>query len=309
MIGLLAATTGVKGALLGPVGFIVAFFVGTVSFFSPCILPLLPGYLSFASGLSGEEAAAVNPQLFEAARAGSESPPRRWTYWFVVPLFWRAGSLIRRQLRAERALPEEQRVVVKAARKRTLLGILLFVLGFATMFTGLGLAASFIGDFLLRNLKSITRIAGAVVIVMGIAFLMPGLFPFLERERRPFLRRVKPGIAGAYPLGLAFAAGWTPCVGPGLGVMLTLGATQGSAWRAGLLLFFFSMGFGVWFLLAGLGIGFAVNTSHWLRTRLRIVQAVGGVFMLAIGVLLVTNQWNNVIAPLERLINRFTPPI
>lgn len=308
MNGLLAAATGVKGALLGPVGFIVAFFVGTVSFFSPCILPLLPGYLSFASGLSGEEAATVSPELFEAAHAEG-SPPRRWTYWFVVPLFWRAGSLIRRQLRAERALPAEQRVVVKAARKRTLFGILLFVLGFATMFTGLGIAASFVGDFLLRNLKSITRIAGAVVIVMGIAFLMPGLFPFLERERRPFLRRVKPGIAGAYPLGLAFAAGWTPCVGPGLGVMLTLGATQGSAWRAGLLLFFFSMGFGVWFLLAGLGIGFAVNTSHWLRTRLRVVQAVGGVFMLAIGVLLVTDQWNNVIAPIERLVNRFAPPI
>src|SRR5207253_1200423 len=83
-----------------------------------------------------------------------------------------------------------------------------------------------------------------------------------------------PGIAGAYPLGLAFAAGWTPCVGPGLGVMLTLGATQGSAWRATLLLFFFSMGFGVWFLLAGLGIGFAVNTSQWLHGRLRFVQAV-----------------------------------
>ena len=308
MTGVLAATAGVRGALLGPAGFIVAFFVGTVSFFSPCILPLLPGYLSFVSGLSGEEAARVNPQVF-AATAHEESRRRRWTYWFVVPLFWRAGSLIRHQLRAERDLPQEQQAVVKGARKRTLLGITLFVLGFATMFTALGLAASFIGDFLLRNLSGITRIAGAVVIVMGIAFLVPGLFPFLEKERRPFFRRVKPGIAGAYPLGLAFAAGWTPCVGPGLGVMLSLGATQGSAWRAALLLFFFSMGFGVWFLLAGLGIGFAVNTSQWLRSRLRIVQAVGGVFMLAIGVLLVTNQWNNVIAPLERLINRFAPPI
>jgi cytochrome c-type biogenesis protein len=304
--GLLAATAGVKGALLGPVGFIVAFFVGTVSFFSPCILPLLPGYLSFVSGLSGEEATRL-----ETTRA--ESPPGRrqprWTYLLVVPLLWRAGTIIRNQLRAERGLPEEQRVQVKSARRRTLIGILLFVLGFATMFTGLGVAASFIGDFLLRNLRNITRIAGVVVILMGLAFLVPGLLPFLEKERRPFFGRVKPGIAGAYPLGLAFAAGWTPCVGPGLGVMLTLGATQGSAWRAALLLFFFSMGFGIWFLLAGLGIGFAVNTSHWLRARLRIVQAVGGVFMIAIGLLLVTDQWNNVIAPIERLVNRFAPPI
>src|SRR5437588_7174360 len=95
----LAATGGVRGALLGPVGFIVAFFVGTVSFFSPCILPLLPGYLSFVSGLSGEE--------------------------------------------AERT---------KEARRRTLLGIGLFVLGFATMFTALGLAASVVGGFLIDHL-------------------------------------------------------------------------------------------------------------------------------------------------------------
>jgi cytochrome c-type biogenesis protein len=256
MIALLASTAGVKGALLGPVGFIVAFFVGTVSFFSPCILPLLPGYLSFVSGLSGEE--------------------------------------------AERS---------KTARRRVLLGIGLFVLGFATMFTGLGIASSFIGDFLLRHLRGITRVAGVVVIVLGLAFIVPGLFPFLERERRPFFQRVKPGVAGAYPLGLAFAAGWTPCVGPGLGVMLTLGATQGSAWRAALLLFFFSLGFGVWFLLAGLGLRRAFIASTWLRARLRIVQSVGGVLLIAIGVLLVTDQWNNVIAPLQRLINRFAPPI
>ncbi len=250
------ATAGVRGALLGPVGFMVAFFVGTVSFFSPCILPLLPGYLSFVSGLSGEESEAT-----------------------------------------------------KEARRRTIAGVGLFVLGFATMFTGLGLAASAVGGFLLKHLSSIDRIAGAVVIVMGLAFLLPGLFPFLEKERRPFFSRVKPGVAGAYPLGLAFAAGWTPCVGPGLGVMLTLGATQGSAWRASLLLFFFSMGFGVWFLLAGLGLRRAFIASAWLRARLRLVQAVGGVLMIAIGILLVTDQWNNVIAPLQRLINRFTPAI
>ncbi|HEV2686731.1 MAG TPA: cytochrome c biogenesis protein CcdA [Actinomycetota bacterium] len=256
MTALLATTAGVRGALLGPVGFVVAFFVGTVSFFSPCILPLLPGYLSFVSGLSGEES--------------------------------------------------EQ---TRAARRRTLFGVGLFVLGFATMFTGLGIAASAVGDFLLKHLSSINRVAGAVVIVMGLAFLAPRLFPFLEKERRPFFSRVKPGIAGAYPLGLAFAAGWTPCVGPGLGVMLTLGATQGSAWRAALLLFFFSMGFGVWFLLAGLGLRRAFIASAWLRARLRIVQAIGGGFMIVIGILLVTDQWNNVIAPLQRLVNKFVPPI
>jgi cytochrome c-type biogenesis protein len=272
MTGLVAAAGGVRGALLGPVGFIVAFFVGTVSFFSPCILPLLPGYLSFVSGLSGEEVASV-------------------------------------QRADEGASPPEERLVLSSARRQTLLGVSLFVLGFASMFTALGVAASFLGDFLLRNLRDINRAAGGVVIVMGLAFVLPGLLPFFERERRPFLNKVKPGIAGAYPLGLAFAAGWTPCVGPGLGVMLTLGATQGSAWRAALLLFFFSMGFGVWFLLAGLGLRRALTASTWLRARLRIVQAVGGIFMIAIGILLVTDQWNNVIAPIVRLANRVGVPI
>jgi len=144
---------------------------------------------------------------------------------------------------------------------------------------------------------------------MGLAFVVPGMLPFLEKERRPFFDKVKPGIAGAYPLGLAFAAGWTPCVGPGLGVMLSLGLTQGSTWRASLLLFFFSLGFGIWFLLAGLGLRRAFIASKWLRARLRIVQTIGGVFMIAIGVLLVTDQWNNVIAPLQRLVNRFVPPV
>src|SRR5437763_452398 len=92
-----------------------------------------------------------------------------------------------------------------------------------------------------------------IVLIMGIAFVAPGLMPFLESERRPLLGRFKPGVASAYPLGLAFAAGWTPCVGPGLGVMLTLGAIQGSTARAALLLFFFSLGFGTWFILAALG--------------------------------------------------------
>jgi cytochrome c-type biogenesis protein len=252
---MIAAQSGLQGALLGPAGFVVAFFVGMVSFFSPCILPLLPGYLSYVSGLSGEE--------MEAAEG----------------------------------------------RRKVLLGISLFVLGFATMFTLLGIVASALGQFFTRNLATIERVAGAIVIVMGLAFVAPSLFPFLERERRPLLQRVRPGVAGAYPLGLAFAAGWTPCVGPGLGVILTLGTVSGSVWRAALLLVFFSFGFGVWFVLAGLGMRRALAASDWLRRHARVIQTAGGVLMIAIGVLLVTDQWNNLIAPLRRLTNDFTPPV
>lgn len=245
----------VEGALLGPVGPVVALVVGAVSFFSPCVLPLLPGYLSYVSGLSGEE-------LGEAA-----------------------------------------------ARKRVLLATVLFVLGFATMFTALGVAVSAVGQALLENQLLLTRIGGAVVILMGVAFALPGVIPALERERRPLMSRVRPGVGGAYLLGLAFAVGWAPCVGPGLGVILTLGFSEGSVARAAVLLFSFSLGFGIWFVLSGLAVRRALAATAWMRRRARLLQTVGGVFMVAIGVLLLTGVWETVIAPLRRWTATFAPPV
>lgn len=253
LVALLAQESqGLEGALLGPVGFLVAFFVGTVSFFSPCVLPLLPGYLSFVGGLTGEE---------------------------------------------------------EGERGKVVAGIALFVFGFATLFTAFGAAAGALGDALIGQIGTITRVGGVVIIVMGLAFLVPKLFPFLERERRPLLGKVKPGLAGAYPLGLAFAAGWTPCVGPGLGVMLTFGASGASPWHAALLLLFFSLGFGVWFLLAGLGLRRAFTKTGFFGRRLRLVQGIGGAFMVAIGILLVTDLWTTIMSPLIRWANNFAPAI
>ena len=244
-----------EGSLLGPAGFLIAILVGMISFFSPCILPLLPGYLSFVSGLSGEE--------------------------------------------MERGV----------ARRKVILGTTLFTLGFATVFTGLGASASLAGSFLTDNLPTINRIAGVIVIVMGLAFMAPQTMRFLEVERRPLMNRVKPGVGGAFPLGLAFAVGWTPCVGPGLGIMLTLGAAEGRVASGALLLFFFSIGFGVWFVLAALGMRHALGASAWLRKHTRTLQAVGGAFLLVLGVLLVTDLWNELINPLRRLIQNFIPPV
>ena len=249
----------IEGALLGPVGFVVAFLVGAISFFSPCILPLLPGYLSFVSGLNGDEI---------------DSPK---------------------------------------GRKHVLLGTSLFVLGFAVVFTALGASAGAVGQFLFEpgsgRFDLVNRVAGGVVIVMGLAFLVPSLLKFMEVERRPLMARVKPGLPSAFPLGLAFAVGWTPCVGPGLGIILTLGAAEGTVTQAALLLFFFSLGFGVWFILAGVGFRKAIAASQWLRQRARVLQTVGGVFMIAIGVLLVTGVWEELLAPIRRMINSFAPPV
>jgi cytochrome c-type biogenesis protein len=274
----IAVSQGVEGAITGPVGIPVAFVVGMVSFFSPCILPLLPGYLSFVSGVTGEE-----------LQTGEK-------------------------------------------RGRVVAGTALFVLGFAIIFTALGASTSAIGGFLLEHPTIVERVAGVFVIVMGIAFLLTvstkrliavaeyggargaaargglALARVVGQERGLHGGR-SAGVMGALPLGAAFAVGWIPCVGPGLATILTLAATEGSALRGAILLFSFSLGFGVWFVLGGLAFRRASRAIAAVRRHLGALTVTGGVFLLAIGILLVTNQWDYVLAPVRRWLVRFTPPI
>jgi cytochrome c-type biogenesis protein len=229
----------------------LAFAAGVVSCASPCVLPLLPGYLAFVSGGAARE--------------------RR----HVVP-------------------------------------ILLFVLGFAIVFTALGAFTRTFVPVLRSEVGQ--RIAGLVVVGFGLLMLaeafrvgVPGLFA----ERRPFLSRIRPGPKGALPLGMAFAAGWTPCIGPVLAGILTLAAAQGGgAWGA-LLMFAYSLGLGLPFVLIGLGthrlfgvLGFVKRNYHWFA-------GVSGALMVGIGALLVANLWQVLLVRigLLRLIRGFTPPI
>lgn len=244
----------IEGALLGPLGPLVAFLVGAVAFFSPCVLPLVPGYLSFVSGLSGDEMNAPG------------------------------------------------------GRRRVLLGVGLFVLGFAAMFTAMGMVLTSVSARLLEDQEDIARFGGVLVAVLGVAMLAPAALPFLERERRPLLSRVKPGLIGAAPLGAAFAIGWSPCVGPGMGVIYTIGINETSA-RAALLYFSFCLGFGLWFLLSALGVRRILGATAWMRKRARLVQGIAGGLMVAIGVLLALNVWEVVIGPLRRLTDSFATPL
>lgn len=276
---ILAQSAGVEGAIAGPAGIPVAFVVGMIGFLSPCCLPLLPGYISYMSGVGGED-----------LKAGAQ-------------------------------------------RRRVLRATLLFVLGFAIIFTALGATASALGGFLLDRLSVINRVAGAFIIVMGLVFLSSlfaraltrlaggdgSLVPRLARgglrvvgvfmRERSLSARPAAGVKGALPLGMAFAVGWTPCVGPGLATILTVAGTEGSAGRGAVLLFSFSLGFGVWFILGGLAFRRALGAVKWVRRHVAVITAVGGLFMVTIGVLLVTNVWYTVLAPLRRLINNFAPPI
>jgi cytochrome c-type biogenesis protein len=225
----------------------LAFVAGAVSFASPCVFPLVPGYLSFVT----------------AGRAVDDQGEER--------------------------------------TRHALLPILLFILGFAVVFTMLGASASWIG----RLQGPVGRVVvGAFVALMGALMLAyalrrGGMAVFAER--RPFLQRVRPGTAGALPLGMAFAAGWTPCVGPVLGAILGLArADSGDPARGAFLLFLYSMGLGVPFLLIGLGVDRFMGAFGWVKRNYRWIAGVSGVLLIVLGALIATDVWTRLIAPLQR---------
>jgi cytochrome c-type biogenesis protein len=223
----------------------VALLAGVVSFASPCVLPLVPGYLSFIAGAS-----VVEP----------------------------AGG----------------------SRRRPTLAMWLFVLGFAVVFTLYGAFAS----TFVRIFKGTIglRIAGAVVIVLGVVLLAEALRrgpAWMFAEGRPFLRKVRPGVTGAFPLGMAFAAGWTPCLGPILGGILAIAATGSSA-RGAFLLFVYSIGVGVPFVLLGVGVRWLTGTLGWITRHYRAIAAVSGALLVVIGILIATGSFTRIVAPLAR---------
>lgn len=230
----------------------LAFAAGVVSCASPCVLPLLPGYLSFISGSQGEE------------------------------------------------------------NRRPLVPMLLFVLGFATVFSALG-AFSRVFVPVLRSPAG-QRVAGILVVLVGALMLLFALrlgSPVLFAERRPFISRVRPGPVGALPLGMAFAVGWTPCIGPVLAGILGLALAQGGGLWGAVLLFFYSLGLGLPFVLIGLGVRRLAGALAFVKRNYHWFAGVGGALLVTIGVLLAFNLWVPLLSRLGllRLVQGFTPPI
>jgi cytochrome c-type biogenesis protein len=235
-------------------GPVLAFAAGTVSFASPCVLPLVPGYLSFVTGSRGEQGTG----------------------------------------------------------RRALLPSLLFVLGFAVVFTSLGAFSKVLVPVV--NSPAGRIVGGILVAAVGVLMLLYAFrlgSPRLFAERRPLLERVRPGPAGALPLGMAFAVGWTPCIGPVLAGILALALAQGGGLWGATLLFFYSLGLGLPFILVGLGVhrlmgalGFVKRNYHWFA-------GVGGSLLVGIGVLLATNLWVPLLSRLGilRLVQDFVPPL
>lgn len=195
-------------------------------------------------------------------------------------------------------------------RRRVVGAAALFVLGFAFVFTALGATASAFGGVLLSRLPTLIKVSGVFVIVMGLAMLGLLRIPFLYKELRFDMTKIRRGPAGAVPLGMAFAFGWTPCVGPVLGGILTAAAATQTVWKGSVLLFIYSLGMGIPFLLLALGYSKAGRSMNFLRRHSVGIERSGGVLLVSMGVLLITGYWQQLFTPLIRWFSRHGwPPI
>lgn len=207
------------------------------------------------------------------------------------------------------ALPVSE-LGTRQARAVTVRAAVLFVAGFTLVFTALGTSAALVGSLLIRNLPAITRASGVVIIGLGLAMLGIVRVPLLHRERRFDLARIPTGPRAAFLMGIAFAFGWAPCIGPVLAAVLaTAAATETAAWGA-LLLAFYSLGLGIPFIALALGFQRARGSLRWLQRRGRQIEVLGGVMLVAVGVLFVAGAWRSFFIPLQRWFAQYGwPPI
>ena len=199
---------------------------------------------------------------------------------------------------------------VRSSRQRTLGAAALFVTGFALVFTALGAGASSLGGLLLDHRLLLERVAGALIVLLGLFVLGLVRLPYLMREGRPLLARVRPGPGGALLLGVAFAFGWTPCVGPVLGSILVLAGASGTLTQGAVLLLLYSLGLGVPFIAAALFLDRFQAVSAWLRRHATVINASGGILLVAMGVLVGVGRLNTVLSPALELYARLKwPPL
>ena len=297
--------TGQVALHADPLGLLVAFGAGMLSFLSPCVLPLVPAYLSMVSGLTAAELSALGNDPApvpapvpvtvggppgtavapdpSAAGGGAVAPPGATPDGdAAVPAVGEASSG-----------PGAE--ALRHQRSRLLRGILAFIAGFTVVFTILGATASSIGRLFLTHQQSLEVVSGIVIVLFGAVLVATaaGLtLPMALAGEKRFV--VRPSVLGAWAppvMGMAFAFAWTPCIGPVLGSVLALAAGNGGSPTGGIaLLLAYSLGLGVPFLLSGLAFGRMTDLVARVKGRLRIVDLVGGAILIAFGLLLLTHN-------------------
>jgi cytochrome c-type biogenesis protein len=271
----------------------VAAAAGAVTFLSPCCLPLVPGYLSYVTGMSGSAAGAA-----EVGREPATADVGPAAVAASASAGGSAGTTI------TIAPPLRQ------PRSRVMLGTLLFVLGFSALFAVEGITVSSIGDALASHADGLSRILGGVIILLGLVFM--GVFDRFTIAGRIFRPSYRPraGLAGAPVLGVLFGLSWTPCIGPTLTAVLLLGENSGTALRGGVLAFVYGLGIGIPFLIMAFAFQRGATVFGWARRHARLITQIGGLMLIAVGVLEVTGAWASAIIWLKvHWLSGYTPPI
>ncbi|WP_100349219.1 cytochrome c biogenesis CcdA family protein [Luteimicrobium subarcticum] len=250
----------------------VAAIAGFLSFASPCILPLVPGYVGYVSGW-----AATNAVVGAAPVTGVAVPSTAVAGQGATPA---TGS----------AVPGAPAGSPAAARRRVVAGVGLFVLGFTLVFVVLGGFFGALGSHVVQWEDTIVRVLGVVVLVMGLAFL--GFLPFLQREARLHVTP-RTGLWGAPLLGIVFGLGWTPCLGPTLAAVYSLALDQATVVRGAVLAVAYCVGLGVPFLLIAFGLQSSRRMLDFLRRHRVAFLRVGGGMLVVIGLAMITGVWGS----------------
>ena len=305
----------------------IAAAAGAITFISPCCLPLVPGYLAYATGMSGTDAQTAKPAL----RARSRRPGAAGRA--------QAGTAATATAGAGAGAGEtwsgtagDTRVAVDdgppgaatppgagtppttpgpPGRGRTIAGTMLFVLGFSALFAVYGAASGSLGGTLLAHHQgNVTAVLGALTIVLGLLFA--GVFDRFSLAGRVIRPSVRPraGLAGAPLLGVMFGLGWTPCIGPTLATVLALSTTTGTAGRGAFLAFIYGLGLGVPFLIVSVAFQRSMRVFGYARRHARLVTRIGGALLVAVGLLEVTGAWATAMTWLKiHWIGGYQPPL
>jgi cytochrome c-type biogenesis protein len=224
------------------VTYVAALVAGVLSFISPCVLPLIPGYISFVSGVSLEE-----------MRGGGARPA--------------------------------------SSRRQVVVTSLAFILGFSLVFIAFGASASAIGQFVMRNLPMLGKVAGVVIVIFGLHTMGVFRLPFLEMEKRAHAQARPAGLLGAMLVGVAFAFGWTPCIGPILAGILAVAGSRETVMEGVVLLAVYSAGLAIPFLLTSLAIDRFFSLTARIRKHYHTIEVISGGLLVVIGVLIFTGQF------------------